>query len=394
MAAGLLRGQDMPAILGLGVREVAQGLGVSRVAIMEAGGSSSLHLLASSSDDDLAEEDLTAIEPLFTRTLAGPQPLILPANGNGNGNGTEQVLADALPVAHAASWMSCSMVGIHGPAGMLCVLSERPRCFTADDGRFLQSAADLLSAAITRLQSEMCMNSLCRELNRNGIRRALHLLGQDLVQELSQPATAALNYLYSCRRPETDGGSEPAEIDRLQGRAIAEIRRLTGIVGRLRETLKEGEVDYESTDINTLIEAVLMLLRFDIAGKNIQLAYNPQPDLPAIRVDKAMMLQLFFNLFRICIDATHQSVRRDLWVTTRYVTRERIEIRIAGSAPGIEGKALDNRRLSGSVKGMESEEIDMAICRHIIDVHEGGFRATVLPGGGITLSITLPLHER
>lgn len=394
MAAGLLRAWDMPAILNLAVNEVAQGLAADRVIIIESEEPGDLRLLASSTGDGLAEEDLVAVESLFARTMADPRPLILPAEGNGGGNGTEPVLAAALPVASAASWMSCRIAGLHAPAGMLCALTEQPHYFTEDDGRFLQSAADLLSAGITRLQLEIRMNSLGQDLNRTGIRRALHLLGQDLVQELSQPATAALNYLYSCRRPEADAEVEPAEINYLQGRAITEIRRLTGIVGHLRETLQDVGMEFENTDINALIEAVLMLLRFELADKNIRLIFQPQGDLPEIRVDKAMILQLFFNLFRITIDAMHQSVRRELWVTTRHLPPERIEIRIAGSAPGIEGKALDNRRVSGSVKGMRGEEIDMAISRYIIDVHDGGFRATILPGGGITLSITLPLNEQ
>jgi len=385
LAVGLLRAPDMPTIMSLAVREVEQGLDADQVLIVEPDETEAgMHVLASGTGNGHVGE-LALVKALFARTLAESQPLILPTDG--------QALPAELPVGRTASWMSCALAGSQGPAGMLCVLSEQPHCFSPADGRYLQVVADLLGAGMARLQSEMQMNALGQELNRTGIRRALHLLGLDLVQELSQPATAALNYLYSCRNPASDGDAEPAEIGRLQGKAIAEIRRLTGIVSRLRETLKDGEVTYESTDINALIGTVLTLLRFRMVNGNIRLEYHPQGDLPAVRVDKAMMLQLFFNLFRICINAMHQSVRRELWVTTSYLPPERIEIRIAGSAPGVEGKVMDQRHALESLKDMEGGEIDMAICRYIIGAHDGEFRATILPGGGITLSITLPLNE-
>lgn len=293
-----------------------------------------------------------------------------------------------------ASWISSPLSVGSEPFGMICVLSEQPGQFSKQDDEFVQSAAGLLDAALLRLQAETRRLAAMRDLNEAAVRHVLHILGRSLLHELSQPITAALAYLFSCRTALKNAVSDGGMIGRLQEKSVAEITRLHRIVGDLRESLENENINLAGENIDDIIETASSLLQDDIDRLNIQVNYLPDPQLPEVTLDRVMGLQLIFNLLRACVDALHHSVRRELMVTARHLPSGDIELCISHSGPALHGDFLDNPYVTGSVRDLRQKGFDQAICRYIIDSHRGGFRQLSMPGRGYSFKIILPLHER
>lgn len=294
---------------------------------------------------------------------------------------------------HADSLLACAVTGARGPFGLLCALTNESPDFSRSDKLFHQAAGALLSAAIIRLQSESHIHALYRDLHHVGVQLALRILGNCLVQEINQPVTAARNYLNSCKHLLEDGITEQLpEISRLQSKAMLELGRIGNILSHVRDDLEDGSLDMQDANINEIIEASLILLRPDIEDMKIRVRRVLQPDLPVIRVDKSLMLQLFFNLFNFSIDAMQQAVKREITVNSRYVHPDQVEVQIADTGHGMDKGFQDNPCVSGSVSNVKGRGIVLAICRQAIDAHQGKFSLSITPGGGSTLRLTLPAH--
>ena len=294
---------------------------------------------------------------------------------------------------HAGGSLACAVAGARRPFGLLCVLTDESPDFSRSDRLFLQAAGALLSAAIVRLQSESHIHALYRDLHHTGVQRALRIQGNCLVQEINQPITAARNYLYSCMHLLKDGTMEQLpEIARLQAKAMVELGRIGNILSYVRDDMDDELLDMQDANINEIIEAALILLHPEIEDLKIRVRRMLQSDMPVIRVDKALMLQLFFNLFSFSIEAMQQAVKREITVNSRYVHPDQIEIQIADTGHGMVVEFPDNPCLSGSVSHVKGRGIGLAICRKAIDAHHGKFSLSITPGGGSTLHLTLPAH--
>jgi signal transduction histidine kinase len=321
------------------------------------------------------------------RALPGYEVMITERVDAGSG-------AAALPGGECPdSALSCSVVGARGTFGLLYVIPDHSRHLSRSGRLFLQAAAAVLGAAIVRLQSEAQLHVLYRALRQDGVQRVMRVLGNCLVQEMNQPITAARNYLYSCRHLIEDGAvTGLTEIARLQDKALAELGRIGNIVGDIRNNMEDMSLDLQDANINEIIEAALILLQPDIVDMKIRVYRILQPELPLIRLDKGLMLQLFFNFFSFSIDAMHQAVKREITVKSGYTHSDQIEVLIADTGHGMDGEFLDNPCMSGLLNSVKGKGIDLAICRHAIDAHHGKYSLSITPGGGSTLLLTLPLH--
>jgi K+-sensing histidine kinase KdpD len=294
---------------------------------------------------------------------------------------------------NAGSVLSFSVAGARGTFGLLCVVPDQSRHISTSDRLFLQAAAALLGAAIIRLQSESQLHVLYQELRQDSVQRVMRVLGNSLVQEMNQPITAARNYLSSCKHLLEDGATARLpEVTRLQAKAMEELRRIGNILCHLRDNMEDELLDMQDANINEIIESALILLQTDLVDMKIRVHRILQTDLPAIRLDKGLMLQLFFNLFSFSIDAMQQAVKREITVKSRYVYLNQVEVQIVDTGHGGDRGLLVSPNVSGSVSSLNGAGIDMAICRHAIDAHRGEFRISTTPGGGSTLHLVLPLH--
>lgn len=390
MASSLLQAQDLRTAMEAVVEGLESELEQAQVIILSPEGQSSgLHVLAGSANTCAADLDMRAVESLYRRTLANTGPIVIndfnPLRTQGFGR--------LAPGTGPFRWISAVIAGHTNPFGIIGLLCNRSRPSPDRDAAYLQASVTLLSAALARLHSTSQLISLSQQLSHSGIRCCLHILGDCIVNEVKQPVTAALMYMYACQNLDKHGGdADRPAISRFQGSIIRQLHRISGISEDFRHIMEDEGPDMEKVDLNSIIETTLMLLQADFDRININVERRLQPGLPKISLDSVMILQLFVTILRSCVEAMDFTIKKVITVTTEHPCPGHLEARISASAPGMEGRYFCDPDVPGSLQGMRNGLFGPAVCRYIIDAHNGGFRVSKNKGGGSVMHVTLPVN--
>ncbi|HVK60174.1 MAG TPA: ATP-binding protein [Bdellovibrionales bacterium] len=151
-------------------------------------------------------------------------------------------------------------------------------------------------------------------------------------------------------------------------------------------------------DLNQIVSQVVsdLIVRLEKTGGKVVFK-----DLPTINADSSQMNQLFLNLINNALKFHRPGIPPVVEIKSRVLkgprTRlDKCEITIQDNGIGFDEKYVDRiftifQRLHGRNE-YEGTGIGLAVCRKIIDRHEGQITANSIPGEGSTFIITLPMH--
>jgi len=175
----------------------------------------------------------------------------------------------------------------------------------------------------------------------------------------------------------------------------AEAARLNRIVGKLLDMTRldaGAEVKRNWYPLEEIIGAAMTRLEPSLRGRSV--TTNIPAELPLIYVDDVLMEQVFVNLLENATNYTPQGTPVEVAAMT---DATRLVVFIRDSGPGI--PAGDEERVfekffRGKTDGVRGAGLGLAICRAIIQLHEGKIFASNRPGGGATITIELPLRGK
>jgi len=176
---------------------------------------------------------------------------------------------------------------------------------------------------------------------------------------------------------------------------IAEGRRASEIVKRIRSMVQKTAPALIPADINALLGECAALVHREIAFNRVVLQFELTPGLPPILGDAVQLQQVVINLMINAIQAMADvgNRMRKLVVRSCLDDAGMVTVQIADSGPGFsEDKAahLFDAFYSTKPEGMG---MGLSICRTIIEAHNGRISAAGIEGQGATFSFTLPLAD-
>jgi two-component system phosphate regulon sensor histidine kinase PhoR len=212
--------------------------------------------------------------------------------------------------------------------------------------------------------------------------------------ELRTPLTSIRMFVETLQMKRV---SSPAEVDACLDVLNRETARLTGRIERLLDwgRMEAGKRVYESK-LESVAEIVQeALAAFDAAhvGRHEPVALELAPDLPAIRVDRAALVDALLNLLSNAYKYSRE--RGGIRLSARADERH---VRIAVSDQGIGIAFREHRRifdkfyrsnelLSSEVEG---SGLGLAIVRHVVQAHGGRVELESELGKGSTFTVVLP----
>lgn len=213
-----------------------------------------------------------------------------------------------------------------------------------------------------------------------------------LAHELNQPLGAAINYLSGCEQLVATASDN----DRLlQGIRLAkrQTERAAQIIGSIREFVRSREPHRRNLDLPQLIQGVTELLRLEAEQHQVSIRNSLPAELPTIFADRVMIEQVLLNLIKNAIEAMRDTTpsRRLITVSARVDYDGMIELRVADQGCGIDEDGM--RKLFSPMFTTKPDGlgIGLAICRSIIEYHEGRLFAEPNPDGkGCALVFTVP----
>ena len=234
----------------------------------------------------------------------------------------------------------------------------------------------------------------------------LTMLGEiasTLAHELNQPLTAISSYnagvLNSLQRINAAPPIDPLVLRALQrlGEQAAHAGR---IVRRIREFLTRRAPRLEACALNELVEGAAALLRRELTRQRVQLTLAFDPQLPRVVADAVLIEQVVINLIRNACDALGEQPEvpdrpRTIEARTLRTPDQRfVRIDVHDNGPGLQGRRIEALCAPFYSTKTEGMGMGLAICRSILEAHQGVLDAVEAPGGGAWFSMTLPVDLR
>lgn len=219
-------------------------------------------------------------------------------------------------------------------------------------------------------------------------------LSASIAHEVNQPLAAIVANSHACQHWLS---ADPPNIQRATvsaGRIIRDANSAAEVVARIRALFRQSSTARTSMNINDVILEVCQLMADETRKKMIQVATELGSTLPPVSIDRVQMQQVLVNLVRNAVDAM-QSVTdqpRVLQVGSTVGEGDTVRVEIRDNGPGL---SQPDRMFEPFVTTKEDGMgMGLAICRSIVEAHDGALWAQNVEPRGAQLIFTLPILER
>src|SRR5262249_43456303 len=113
-----------------------------------------------------------------------------------------------------------------------------------------------------------------------------------LAHELHQPLTAILSNAQAAQRMLAQDGADLQEVGEILSDIVADDRRASDIIQRLRQLFQRGEIQRQPLDVNALVCHVLHLAHSELVRKDVDLHTALAEELSLISGDGVQLQQL------------------------------------------------------------------------------------------------------
>ncbi len=232
----------------------------------------------------------------------------------------------------------------------------------------------------------------------------LTMLGEvaaTLAHELNQPLTAIMSYntgVINLLQRVNSKDLDPAALQALQ--SLGEQARHAGrIVHRIREFLTRRTPQQDVCDVNVVIQDAITLMSRELQRRHVTLTFEACDGLAPVVADAVLIEQVLINLIRNASDAMSETPAQEL--KTLAVKHIHIQVRPAGAkfvrmdvtdnGPGLGGKTIEALCQPFFTTKADGMGMGLAICRSIVEAHQGVLDAVDMPQGGACFSLSLPI---
>lgn len=216
---------------------------------------------------------------------------------------------------------------------------------------------------------------------------AMSAMAAAMAHELSQPLTAASNYMQGCAavlRQRIHG------LEQLLGfieDAAAQTARASDIVLRMRAFVKTGRIDARPECLVEMLDAVSA--RLSCLG-NVEVVRNLEPGSTCVLGDRIQIEMVLSNLLLNAAQAMWGSDIRRIEISS-WSEGERVRIRVADSGPGVPPEIREHLFEPMVSTKMDGTGLGLAISQTIVDAHDGTLTIEPPePGEGAVFVLALP----
>ncbi|MFC0717340.1 sensor histidine kinase [Luteimonas padinae] len=212
-----------------------------------------------------------------------------------------------------------------------------------------------------------------------------------LAHELNQPLAAIVNYLNGSLRLVDQAGG-PVQVERALVAARTQAEHAAAVISRVREFVRAREPRRDAHDVAQITGTVVELLRLEAERLQLRIELALAADLPPVHADRVMVEQVLLNLVKNAIEAMREvpAAQRGLRIEGRVNLDGEVEVRVCDRGEGLseeQGRQLFSPFFTTKSDGLG---IGLAICRSIIEYHEGRLFFEPREGGGSVFGFTLP----
>lgn len=277
-----------------------------------------------------------------------------------------------IPV-HAASGMLNEVVG---------PLKISTQCNLTEIRESLDEMANRVGLTVQRLQESQKKMLRAEQL------AALSQMAAGLAHEIRNPLTAMRSLVQMARQQGGGAALDNRDIEVLD----TEIERLNELVQTFLDFARPPRLSRRLANISHIILRTVQLTKRRAERQEVQIDFDPPLSDIILNADPQQIQQVLLNLVLNAIDAQPNGGK--VWIrlrsTARLTEEDWVEVLVGDAGPGIDSKWID-RIFDPFFSTKETGTgIGLAICRRIVEEHEGNITAENLQQGGAMFTVLLP----
>src|SRR5262249_30455576 len=171
---------------------------------------------------------------------------------------------------------------------------------------------------------------------------------------------------------------------------VAASHRASDIVASVRAMFKKEPSERVPTDINRIILTVLSIVRVELQQHGIDLQTQLNEHLPTVLGDKVQLQQVVWNLVMNAVEAMQPVHPRVLKVQADQTNPGMVRVSIEDTGTGIDPSSIDRVFKPYFTTKANGMGMGLAICRSIIENHDGRIWMSPRTNGGSIFQFELP----
>ncbi len=217
-------------------------------------------------------------------------------------------------------------------------------------------------------------------------------LSASIAHEVGQPLGAIVTSGEACLRWLGHRTPHPEEVRACVEHMIAEGRRASEIVLRVRSLTSRAAPQKTQLELNDVVNEVVALVQREVLHHRISLRLKLACELPPVLGDRVQLQQVLINLVINGIQAMADigDDSRELLIESRRDKEGYVVVAVQDSGPGIDPANADRLFEAFFTTKSHGMGMGLSICRSIIEAHGGQLWASSNAGQGATFQFSLP----
>jgi signal transduction histidine kinase len=218
-------------------------------------------------------------------------------------------------------------------------------------------------------------------------RRSVGEIAASLAHELSQPLTNI--YLIADRMEMSLQQRQDESLNKYFEDLNRNTQKAGDILGRIRAFIQSKNTHFERVELSQVITDVSVLIHDLAYNESVDLQVDLPPQGLAVRADPVQLSQIFMNVLRNAIQATHGQPLRQLQIRV-WREGEVAHITLTDNGPGLPTEALSQVGTAFFTTKTEGLGVGLSISKSIAQQHGGRLSIGNSTSGGAVVSLQLP----
>ncbi|NVM25793.1 MAG: PAS domain S-box protein [Desulfobacterales bacterium] len=240
-----------------------------------------------------------------------------------------------------------------------------------------------------RLDMERKLRETQEKLLQSEKLAAMGRLTSQIAHELNNPLYGIMNTLELLKTEISPESKRRKVLDM----ALSETVRLTELLRKMLRFSKPEEEEKQPTDVNTILDEILLLVRKQLQENSIRISSSFANDLGKVYASRNQLRQVFLNMIS---NARHAMPDGGTLTIKTMTKRDNIHIEITDTGIGIREEDMDKifDAFFTTKDGVKDVGLGLSVCYGFIEEHGGDIRVSSTLGSGTTFTIILPKYKQ
>ena len=251
----------------------------------------------------------------------------------------------------------------------------------------------VLLAETTRLYMRLARSNALLRREQNNKLMNLEAMASSIVHEVRQPLTGIAASGGATLRFLKKSPPDLANAEMAVNRMVDASNRANEVLESVRGLFGNREPHKAPVDMNDVIPEVVRALQPDLEGRSVETRLDLDSALPAVAGHKGQLQEVIFNLINNALEAMVSADGRRILEIRTEPAAGGIAIAVEDTGPGISpenAEGTSDAFVSTKPQGMG---LGLAICRMIVERHEGELSFAAANPRGAIFRVVLPRRE-